>query len=115
MTSADVGASGRAERGLAVGDWHDLPRILADFQAGRYPTLIEVLLERGPYGLVEMAQEQYGYKPLLDGYAGRCHLCVDVRRPLVETSDFEELRPQGFYEVLRRLFLPDSSGGTSQA
>jgi hypothetical protein len=86
--------------GLAVGSWHDLPRIPADFQAGRYTALIEVLLERGPYGLLEMAREQYGYKPLLDGYAGRCHVCVDVRRHLVDTGDFEELRPHGFYENL---------------
>jgi hypothetical protein len=83
--------------GLRVGDWHDLPRILADFQAGRYPPLIEVLVERGAYGLFEMAQEQYGYEPLPDGYAGKCHLCVDVRRHLVGDGDFEELRPPGFY------------------
>jgi hypothetical protein len=84
--------------GLTIGDWHDLPQILADFQASRYPSLIEVLVERGPYGLFEMAQERYGYEPLPDGYAGKCHLCVDVRRHLVEEGNFEELHPRGFYE-----------------
>ncbi|MFQ6102563.1 MAG: radical SAM protein [Anaerolineae bacterium] len=84
--------------GLTVGDWHDLPQVLADFQAGRYPPLIEVLIERGPYELLELAQERYGYQPLPDGYAGKCHLCVDVRRHLVEQDDFPELRPRGFYE-----------------
>jgi hypothetical protein len=84
--------------GLAVGDWHELPQVLADFQEGRYPPLIEVLIDRGPSGLFEMARERYGYEPLPDGYAGKCHLCVDVRRHLVETGDFAELRPRGFYE-----------------
>jgi hypothetical protein len=84
--------------GLTVGDWHDVPQVLADLQAGRYPPLIEVLVERGPYGLFEMARERYRYEPIADGYAGKCHLCVDVRRHLVETGDFVELRPRGFYE-----------------
>ncbi len=84
--------------GLTIGDWHDLPRVLADSRAGSYPPLIEVLIERGPYGLFEMAGERYSYEPLPEGYVGKCHLCVDVRRHLVETGDFAELRPQGFYE-----------------
>jgi hypothetical protein len=83
--------------GLAVGDWHDLPQLLEDFGAGRYPTVFEILVERGPYGLCEMAQGRCGYQPSPDGYAGKCHLCVDVRRFLVERGDHEELRPSGFY------------------
>jgi len=84
--------------GLAVGDWHELGQVLDDFQAGRYPPLVEVLIERGPYGLCELAREAYGYQPLDEGYTGKCHLCVDVRRHLVERGEFPELRPQGFYE-----------------
>jgi len=84
--------------GLTVGDWRDLPRLLDDFQAGRYPQLIEVLVERGPFGLFELARDGYGYVPLPDGYTGKCHLCVDVRRRLVKASEFPELRPLGFYE-----------------
>jgi hypothetical protein len=85
--------------GLAVGDWRRLPQLLTDFQVGRYPPLIEVLIERGPYGLREFAQEQYGYQPLTEGYSGKCHLCVDVRRHIVRASDYDypELRPEGFY------------------
>ena len=48
--------------------------------------------------MFELAQEEYGYQPMLEGYTGKCHLCVDVRRHLVETGDFAELRPPGFYE-----------------
>jgi hypothetical protein len=35
---------------------------------------------------------------LPDGYAGKCHLCVDVRRHLVRRGGFPELRPAAFYE-----------------
>jgi len=83
--------------GLTVGDWHDLPQLLVDIREARYPPLIEILVERGPYGLCQMAEERFGYRKLAEGYAGKCHLCVDVRRHLVETAEFAELRPPGFY------------------
>lgn len=84
--------------GLAVGDWHDLPRLVADFEAGRYPPLIELLVDKGPYGLCLLAEEQHGYSRREGGYTGKCHLCVDVRRHLVKSRDSVELRPSGFYE-----------------
>jgi len=84
--------------GLTAGDWHELPQLLVDFSEGRYPPLIEMLVERGPYGLCEMAEERYGYRPLPEGYAGKCHLCVDARRHLLNNAQFEELRPTGFYD-----------------
>jgi hypothetical protein len=83
--------------GLTVGDWHDLPQLLEEFRAGHYPPLVEVLVERGPYGLCALAEERYGYRQLPEGYAGKCHLCVDVRRHLLNSGQFEELRPAGFY------------------
>jgi len=45
-----------------------------------------------------MAQAKYEYRPLAEGYTGKCHLCVDVRRHLVNVGGFAELRPRGFYE-----------------
>jgi hypothetical protein len=85
--------------GLTIGDWHDLPNILNNFEAGRFPTLIETLIESGPYGLFKLAQRDFQYVPLPDGYVGKCHLCVDVRRHLAQEGDFEELRPLQFYEM----------------
>jgi hypothetical protein len=82
--------------GLTVGDWRDLPRLLDDRQ--RYPPLVQVLIERGPCGLYEYARETFVYQALPNGYTGKCHLCVDVRRRLVEMDDYEELRPREFYE-----------------
>jgi len=83
--------------GLTVGSWEELPRLLVDFQAENYPPLIARLIEYGPYGLYELARDQYEYTPLEDGYAGKCHLCVDVRRCMVQSMDYPELRPAEFY------------------
>jgi hypothetical protein len=33
----------------------------------------------------------YDYQPLEEGYVGKCHLCVDVRRWLVTQGGFPEL------------------------
>ena len=84
--------------GLTVGDWHDLPVLLRDFQAGHYPSLIARLIEAGPVGLLDFAQREYGFVPSSEGYAGKCHLCVDVRRFLVKWDAFPELSPRQFYE-----------------
>jgi hypothetical protein len=84
--------------GLTIGGWRELPQILDDFRAARSPQLIGVLIERGSYGLFELAQLEYGYKALPEGYTGKCHLCVDVRRHLVKEDEFAELRPLPFYE-----------------
>jgi hypothetical protein len=84
--------------GLTVGDWHDLPGLSSRFQAGEYPELIKILVKEGPYGLYALAQKAYGYQPLEGGFAGKCHLCVDVRKHLVKQGDFPELKPREFYE-----------------
>jgi hypothetical protein len=51
----------------------------------------------GPYGLFEWVCENYGYEQLESGYAGKCHLCVDVRKHLVNEDHFTELNPVEFY------------------
>ncbi len=84
--------------GLMIGSWRELTKVLDDFRAGRYPQLVEVLIERGPYGLLGLAQGEFDYQPLSEGYVGKCHLCVDLRRHLVEVGDFAELEPRSFYQ-----------------
>jgi hypothetical protein len=86
--------------GLTIGSWRELPHVLKNFRTGCYPPLIENLIEHGPYGLAQMAQEGHGYLPDHAGYTGKCHLCVDVRSHLVQVVDFHELRPLRFYENL---------------
>jgi hypothetical protein len=79
--------------GLTAADWR-----MGDPLQRPYPELVELVVARGPYGLFELARDAYGYRPLPDGYAGKCHLCVDVRRHLVRRGGFPELRPAAFYE-----------------
>jgi len=84
--------------GLSVGSWRDLPQVISDFRSGRYPALIDTLIARGPYGLYLSARETFEYEERAEGYAGKCHLCVDVRQHLFERGEFPELQPYGFYE-----------------
>lgn len=85
--------------GLSLGSWTMLDDLRAKIQAGEFPSLITHLVESGPYGLYRLAKEQYGYTPLTEGYVGKCHLCVDVRRHLHQHAggDFPELNPVQFY------------------
>jgi hypothetical protein len=84
--------------GLTLGDWHDLPALQSNFISGIYPYLVSILLTHGPYGLYKMASSDFGYQQLEDGYAGKCHLCVDVRHHLAQFNQFPELRPLQFYQ-----------------
>ncbi len=81
--------------GMVAADWR-----AEDPLARPYPEVVELCIEQGPYGLFEMAHGTYDYRPLPGGYAGKCHLCVDVRWHLVRVKgdDYPELRPAGFYE-----------------
>jgi hypothetical protein len=83
--------------GLKAGDWHNLIDIIQDYKRGIYPLLIKLLIDEGPYGLYKLASDNYKYQALFEGYAGKCHLCVDVRAHLASTGDFDELEPKEFY------------------
>jgi hypothetical protein len=42
---------------------------------------------------------EYGYQEG-SGYISKCHLCIDIRRHLVNTAKFRELQPVQFYQRL---------------
>jgi hypothetical protein len=86
--------------GLTVGDWHSLPKIINEFRLGDYPPLVEMLIADGPFGLFNYACENFAYQQLSQGYAGKCHLCVDVRSHLASAAEFNELAPRQFYSSL---------------
>lgn len=86
--------------GLRLGSWRDLPGIIASTQLDQASPLIKLLVEGGPYRLYEWAKDTHGYTARHEGYAGKCHLCVDVRRHLAHKQTFAELQPAGFYENL---------------
>jgi hypothetical protein len=86
--------------GLSMGDWHNLAALIEQARSGSFPEIIDLLIDQGPFGLFRLAVEEYGYAPLHQGYAGKCHLCVDVRRHLRRKKDFSELQPADFYTHL---------------
>lgn len=83
--------------GLTAGDWHRLTEVIRDYTQGQFPRLIKILIDEGPFGLYNFAYELYEYRTQTEGYAGKCHLCVDVRAHLTSVGDFEELAPAEFY------------------
>ncbi len=51
--------------------------------------------------LYELAKKEYNYIELPEGYISKCHLCVDIRKHIVQqTNKFKELQPKEFYEYL---------------
>ncbi len=83
--------------GLRLGDWRNLKDMLQEIRRGMFLDLIRVLIEGGPYQLAQWAQTNAGYEPIPEGYAGKCHLCVDVRKHLATCKSYPELQPPEFY------------------
>lgn len=82
--------------GISIGDAHDLPSAYNNFSFADNP-VIEILCTSGVQGLYEMAVRNYDYLAK-KSYAGKCDLCVDIRRHLVlNEAPFEELTPKEFY------------------
>lgn len=51
--------------------------------------------------LYELGVKEFGYKELREGYVSKCHLCVDIRKHIVQqTDEFKELSPREFYRHL---------------
>lgn len=88
--------------GISLGDARELPSLMVDLDLDRLP-LVRMLAENGPYELYKFAVREFGYEPLQEGYVGKCHLCVDVRRWIMgRTDEYSELTPAKFYEELVR-------------
>lgn len=86
--------------GISLGDARDLLALFESFDLDALP-VVRTLVDSGPYGLFRFAEKEFGYKPPKAGYAGKCHLCVDVRKWIRnQTDEFQELSPAGFYQQI---------------
>ncbi|KXA96283.1 hypothetical protein AKJ39_04825 [candidate division MSBL1 archaeon SCGC-AAA259J03] len=81
--------------GISLGDARNLESMEDGIPLGDRPALdaptesLEHLYQLG---------EKFGYEEERGGYVSKCHLCLDIRRHLVEgTGRFKELRPKEFY------------------
>ncbi|ACI18836.1 conserved hypothetical protein [Dictyoglomus thermophilum H-6-12] len=85
--------------GVSLGKIEDLEEFYKNFDLEKLP-FIKILVEEGPYGLSKYAQK-LGFKESKDGYVGKCHLCVDVRKFLNDVFPYsQELNPKDFYRFL---------------
>ena len=82
--------------GLSLGDARDLEALCRGVDLDALPVVKALLTGLGD--LYRLGLE-YGYRPL-PGYVSKCHLCIDVRRHLARSGDFQELRPRAYYERL---------------
>jgi len=81
--------------GISFGDCRNLDRLLEGIEIENYP-ILNFLMDENLEGLFKFAVD-FGYKESPDGYFSRCHLCLDIRKYLVEKKDFKELSPKEFY------------------
>jgi hypothetical protein len=85
--------------GISLGDARDLSSICGeiDLEDRRVLSALANNLEE----LYKVAVKEFSYKELEEGYISKCHLCLDVRRHMVQiTDEFKELRPKEFYSYL---------------
>jgi len=82
--------------GLSLGDARDLDALCQGIDLDELPVLRALLTSLAE--LYRLGQE-FGYQER-DGYVSKCHLCIDVRRHLVQVGEFKELKPRQFYEHL---------------
>jgi len=81
--------------GISLGDAHDLDAIYGGIDLDSRP-ILRALAKR----MEELYKlgKKFEYQDLPEGYVSACHLCMDIRKHLVQqTDEFEELRPRQIY------------------
>lgn len=85
--------------GVSYGDIRDIDRLLAEGVDPLKKPVLALVMDEDIGGLLNLAVSR-GYSPLNEGYLSKCHLCMDARKHLAGTGEYEELRPREFYEQL---------------
>jgi hypothetical protein len=87
--------------GISVGDGFDLDALFSGIDLTGRP-VIRALVESGVRGLYDLARRRIGFEEDPEGYIAKCHLCLDIRRRLVESgAEDAELAPREFYRRLQ--------------
>jgi hypothetical protein len=76
--------------------------------------LIDILVRMGPFRLFELGKEEYGYQGLPEGYAGKCHLCVEVRKHLSKQGDFKSSDQKSSTKTSSPMVRTDERWGVGQ-
>jgi len=87
--------------GISLGNARNLNQICQGIKLDDCPVIAMLSSDKGIGKLFQFSINEYGYKELKDGYVSKCHLCLDIRKHIVEqTSEFRELQPEEFYNNL---------------
>ncbi|MGQ9514713.1 MAG: hypothetical protein ACUVTL_06660 [Thermoproteota archaeon] len=83
--------------GLSLGKYDGSNTIFEEgVDLEKHPVLKAIVSSLGE--LYRYADENFDYRPKRGGYVSKCHLCLDIRKNLIERgADFEELNPRQFY------------------
>ena len=93
--------------GISLGDARDLEAICSGIDLDDRLILAMLVSNRGIKHLYDFAVKEFGYRESEDGYVSKCHLCVDIRRHIIQqTDEFKELSPKEFYLNLSGETLP---------
>jgi len=82
--------------GISLGNGYNLDRLYGETDFTGRPVL-GCLAEGGVEALFHWARTNYGFEENPEGYIAKCHLCLDIRRFLVQKQKFSELQPAAFY------------------
>ena len=84
--------------GISLGDARDINAICQGIDLDDHPIISLLISPRGIEKLYKFGVQEFGYKELKEGYISKCHLCIDVRKYIVDqTDEFKELKPREFY------------------
>ncbi len=85
--------------GISLGDARDLNPLLNDLKLEEKPILQALFSDL--QDLYRIGVNQFGYEEIDKGYVSKCHLCIDIRRHIVQqTDEFKELSPRQLYDFI---------------
>ena len=85
--------------GISLGSWFELDRLLKEGMNLEDHPVLKNLVKEDIRGLLNLALDK-GFQERRDGYVSKCHLCLDIRKHLVSSGDYDELKPREFYKQL---------------
>jgi hypothetical protein len=86
--------------GISLGSWFELDRLLKEGIDLQNRPVLKYMVSQDMKGLFNFALDR-GYQELGEGYVSKCHLCLDIRKYLASSGDYDELKPGQFYEQLK--------------
>ncbi|MEM2612323.1 MAG: radical SAM protein [Thermoproteota archaeon] len=87
--------------GISLGDVRDLDTMIREGVSLEDKPVLRALVTNIK-SLYEFAVKEFNYEENDEGYISKCHLCIDIRRHIVQqTDEFKELQPRELYYNLK--------------